>query len=306
MGLTLNDTSSYHAGALESLGWELTVCNTLQSDDSVCRKVLEENKNFGSHLISFLSKHTDTCSLNRILEVGGGYGFLAESFLRAFPSWRMTMLDLSPYLLSRQKETLAGYNAEFSESDFFKCDREFLSQFEFAVFNENIGDFPTAVNFMMNENYYADSAGAEIKYLLNRYSITLPDYPVNINIGAIRAAEDVCAAGIKYVWFSEHSCEALPTGDLGGKIDISSSGWPERIKLAGHDEYTIKFSHIEAVAAFYGYKIIRGRYADFIKINSSYPPLNFILSGSVSPEHETIRQFIEDLYKYEFVVLIKE
>lgn len=305
MNFSVNDTSSYHANALESLGWELTVCNALEPDDSACRKILLEKKNFGAHLISYLSKYIDLSSVNNGIEAGGGYGFLARDILRAYPSMKMTMLDLSPFLLERQREALAGLNAEFIESDFFKKDKNFLSQFDLAVFNENIGDFPTVLNFYKEKKYSRDAEGAEIKSLLNKFKIILPDHPVNINIGAIRAVESVCEAGIRFAWFSEHSCEAARPDVFEGRINIFSSRWPERIKLAGHDEYTIKFSHLEAAADFYNYKIVRGRYADFIKIDRMYPPLNFILSGSASDEHEVIRQFIEDLYKYEYLILIK-
>ena len=39
-----------------------------------------------------------------------------------------------------------------------------------------------------------------------------------------------------------------------GLMEIPVAGFPERIHLKGHDEYTVKFSHLEAVATAHGYR----------------------------------------------------
>jgi hypothetical protein len=128
----------------------------------------------------------------------------------------------------------------------------------------------------------------------------------NFNIGAVQAAEKLCLAGVNYIYMSEHSCEAVAPVDLHVKIDIHSNGYPRKIALKGHDEYTIKFSHLEKVAAYFNYRIIRGSYSDFLKIND-IGRLNFILtSGSDKDEHEIIRHFVSDLFLYEYVILISE
>ena len=74
----------------------------------------------------------------------------------------------------------------------------------------------------------------------------------------------------------------------------------------GHDEYTIRFSDLVRVAEQFGYRVVRGQYKDFITYEYT-DAINFILtSGSQKDEHEIIRQFIEDLYKYEYLVLIRD
>ncbi len=64
----------------------------------------------------------------------------------------------------------------------------------------------------------------------------------------------------------------LVPAELRSTINIKSTGNPERIRLAGHDEYTIKFSYLEKVAAFHDYRSIRGQFVDFINVTISMKP----------------------------------
>jgi hypothetical protein len=128
-----------------------------------------------------------------------------------------------------------------------------------------------------------------------------------MNIGAIEALEKLCVAGIPYIYIGEHSCEASVSGELRSIIRIESTGNPERISLAGHDEYTIKFSYLEKVGAFYGYTAIRGPFADFIPVTlTDEARYALMYGGHYSDEAEMISQFVEDLYKYEYLILIKQ
>ena len=100
-----------------------------------------------------------------------------------------------------------------------------------------------------------------------KYNLERPrDDTFNVNVGAIEALEKLCSSGIPYIYLGEHSCEASVPEGLRSLIRIESTGNPERISLAGHDEYTIKFSYLEKVAASHGYTSIRGPFADFIPI----------------------------------------
>ena len=55
------------------------------------------------------------------------------------------MMDISPYLLERQKETLKAFDADFELADILTIETLSLSSFELAILNENIGDFPALV-----------------------------------------------------------------------------------------------------------------------------------------------------------------
>ena len=67
------------------------------------------------------------------------------------------MLDISPYLLCRQKETLGEHSVTYREEDFLETDTAFLREFDMAIMNENLGDFPTLVN--LNQEIFQLSPG---------------------------------------------------------------------------------------------------------------------------------------------------
>jgi hypothetical protein len=104
----------------------------------------------------------------------------------------------------------------------------------------------------------------------------------------------------------EHSCEATVPEPYRSLLSVSPSHQPERIRLKGHDEYTVKFSCLEKVATFYRYSTRRGPFADFLEIEWSDRLRRLMASPSLADdESEIIRHFVEDLYKYEYVLLIR-
>ncbi|MCP4131592.1 MAG: class I SAM-dependent methyltransferase [bacterium] len=315
MTYTINNTSSYHINEMETLGWELTVCNSLEPEKSPCRDILNKSETYGNLLYNYLSEIIDLAGVRSVLEVGGGYGYITRDFLRRNPKLKASMLDISPYLLEKQKETLTesglipGSDISFIEKDFFLTENSFLKEFDMALLNENIGDFPT-ITGIDREEKNPDTIISKIQKLIKTYDFSFDDITdknslININTGAIEAVEKLCTAGISNIFISEHSCEACTPEEYAGKLDIVPTGNPERISLKGHDEYTIKFSFLEQVAKSFGYSVKRGQFADFIKFDLT-PKLNFILtSHSEKDEHEIIRQFVDDIFKYEYLVLMR-
>ncbi len=310
MSHRINETESYHRGELDSLGWELTVSNALSDPSSPCRRILRENLSFGQLLDKYILSPLDLDETCDVVEVGGGYGFLMRDLLEINPGWRPAMIDISLCLLSRQKETLASFDARFVESDFFRIDNAILRGFDLAILNENAGDFPTVCDVPRSifDREPEDSTLARVRELFDTYSLERPTTGVfNFNIGAVEAVVKLCGSGIRAIYLSEHSCEAADAKELAGLVGVKSTGMPERIPLKGHDEYTIKFSYLEKVAEYCGYRCRRGQFIDFIRPEIT-PEIRFIAtSGSVKKdEHEVIRQFLEDLLKYEFLLLTKE
>jgi hypothetical protein len=311
-GYIVNSTKSYHTGSLKSLGWELTVCNALYPEGTPLRKLLTRDESFGHLLYDYLSKFVPMGNVARVLEVGGGYGYLMKGFFEKNSSLSVCMLDISPVLLEKQTDTLKGFSVDFREEDFLETDEDVLSGFDLAILNENLGDFPTLINLCSEifnrEIGHDDPVLMWVKGFFEKYNLERPQTVMfNVNIGAIEALEKLCTVGIPYIYMGEHSCEASAPKDLRSLIRIQSTGNPERISLAGHDEYTIKFSHLEKVAAFHGYRSIRGPFADFISIEMS-DEVRFALTygGNYSDEAEMICQFVEDLYKYEYLILMKK
>jgi hypothetical protein len=308
----INDTAAYHRDQMNTLGWEVTVCNALESVKSPARRILQKNDTFGNLLCDLLLSNLDLDAKSHILEIGGGYGYVMRDFLAKISAERVVMLDLSPVLLDRQRETLKNVQAEFILKNFFDTERAFLEQFDLVLLNEIAGDFPTLCDIdprcLALPDEELDPYLIKVKNFYSLTGIPAPSDAFNFNLGAIEAVERLCSARVTYIYVSEHSSEAEvpdPLDPLRDKICLESPGNPERIPLAGHDEYSVRFSHLEALAEKYGYRVKRGQYKDFIDIKFT-SGLNFILtSNSAKGEHEAIRHFVEDLYRYEYVLLMK-
>jgi len=308
MNYRLSTTEHYHTHELDTLGWELTVCNALYPKDSHCRRILKTKASLGVNLYHFLEKYVPFTAVRNILEIGGGMGYLLRDFLELNPTLHATALDISPHLLNRQKETLQKYGVEFIQADAVKKDTVFFARFDLIILNENLGDLPALIpqnNFPSDKTEDLIYFESQAKHFANEYDISFAPDEV-INIGALTLLENICRASVKYIYLSEHSCEATAPENLRERLRITPAGMPERITLKGHDEYTIKFSYLHKIAAAYHYKVWRGPLADFL-------PLEFCdkltaimrVKTPTTDEQEIIQQFVYDLYKYEYLLLIK-
>ena len=310
MNYKINSTKAYHVRELKTLGWELTVCNALHPEGSPIRKILKRDASYGKLLSDYLSRIIPMEKVKKVIEIGGGYGFLMKDFLTENHFEAITMLDISPFLLQKQRDILHMECIDFWEKDFLDTDTSLLRGVDLAVLNEILGDFPTVTGLgpeIFDKNKKKkDKIQIKIGDLFERYMLDRPAaYPFNFNLGAMEAIEKLCVSGAPYIFISEHSCEAVVSEPYRLFVPVSAPGFPERIRLRGHDEYTIKFSHLEAVARSFGYKSVRGPLADIIEFDFS-DRVRFILSShSVEKdEHEIIRHFIEDLFQYEYLLLI--
>jgi len=308
---TLNSTRAYHVNQLNSLGWELTVCNALYPEKTPIRKMLARDDSFGHLLYDYVSQFVPLEGIRNVIEIGGGYGFLMKDLLDKNGSLRASMIDISPFLLGRQKEMLKEFDVSFKEEDFLETDPAILARFELAIMNENLGDFPTLINLgrdifePLNESSDPDLRRA-IR-VFEKYGLERPSGEAfNLNIGALEAVEKLCASGVRSIYLGEHSCEAVLPKHVQPFIHIESRGNPERISLMGHDEYTIKFSYLQQIAHTFNYASIRGPFADFILVPMT-DNLRLILAsgGRYCDEAEMICHFVEDLYKYEYLILMK-
>jgi len=310
MNYSINTTKDYHIKHMNTLGWELTLCNALYREGTPIRKILERNDSFGCLLYDYLSLYVPMNDVKKVIEIGGGYGYLMKDFLDKNSAIEPMMIDISPFLLKKQEETLNGYKVLLRQEDFLETDPDLLSGFDLAIMNENLGDFPTIVDisqelFKATSPDILDAYAKEVMNLFERYGFSKPvGRFFNFNIGAVLAVEKLCTSGIPHIYIGEHSCEAQVPDTFKSFVHIVSSGNPEKISLMGHDEYTIKFSYIEQVAKTLGYTSIRGHFNDFIKINAT-EDLRFVMlsKGRMSDDGEMICQFVEDLFKYEYLIL---
>ena len=306
----INSTADYHRYDLNSLGWELTVCNSLEPPDSSCRKILSSPDSFGEHLYKFLKKIIPFDNFRSILEIGGGMGYLMRDFFTLNPQMRATMIDISPYLLDKQKETLQSFKVDFELADILAVPSTAISRFDLAILNENLGDLPTLVaesGKKNNSDQNIRHALERLKCLNRKYDLPLGlNENEHINIGAIEIVEKLCRTGIKYIYLSEHSCEAVVPEGMKRYLSFQSSGVPEMISLKGHEEFTIKFSYLQKIAEVLNYSTRRGAFADFLPLNFNDKVKTALrLSVPFNDEQEIIRQFVYDIYKYEYLILIK-
>ncbi len=310
MSFFLNQTEHYHKNDLNHLMWELTVCNSIEPEDSPVRQILAKNRTYGEQLFAYLFHFIPQKKCNKVMEVGGGYGFLMRDLLGISPDIKSTMVDISPAMMSAQCQTLDGFHIHFLQSDFFNIDQEIIRDQDLVIMNEIVGDFPTAcgiTNTMVTYGNHDNVLFDKIRKYIKEGRITLPeDEPYNLNIGAIMALDRLCSCNVPYIFLSEHSCEATVTDHMATHIKLTPSGNPDEIRLIGHSEYTIRFSDLENIARSFGYTVIRGNYTDFIKVDFSSRIHRIFKSSSQKDAHEIVRHFIEDLYIYEYLLLIKE
>ena len=312
MDYSINNTTQYHVSDRVNLGWELTVCNALFPPESPCRSVLKRKDSYGSLLFDYLDSRASLSGMRAIIEIGGGYGYLMRDFLERNAAFRATMLDISPRLLARQRETLSGYDVSYIEGDFHEISEDFLRRFEVAIMNETLGDFPSLVGLQQDLFFLSmtdlDEPLRRARHYFERYDFPHPEAPsFHFNIGAMQAVEKLCAASVAVIFLGEHSCEASVPESFKRVAAVSAPGYPERIRLAGHDEYTIKFSNLEAVGGAFGYRVIRGPFADFLEIDFT-DKLRSILSApsAAGDYHEIISHFVSDLFQYEYLILTKD
>ncbi|MCJ7443632.1 MAG: SAM-dependent methyltransferase [Methanotrichaceae archaeon] len=305
----LNTTDSYHRYGLSSLSWEVTLSVMLENPQSPCRSILRKSDSFGNLLFDYLCTVLPMDRIHHLVEIGGGYGHLMRDFLKRNNMLSATMIDLSPFLLSQQQETLQEHDVQFIQENFLEINDSVLSDIDLAILNEVIGDFPTACEIPRNTlfDYYepVDTLLNEVRRIYNSYRIALPVADnFTLNLGAIQALEKLCAAQVPYIYISEHSCEARVPKELAGLLELAVAGDPECIRLKGHDEYTIRFTDLERVATFFGYSSRRGQYLDFVEpVIDQKVAFIMHLGPSRIDRYEIIQQFIEDLAKYEYLIL---
>lgn len=305
MHFHINDTSDYHKYELNSLGWEITISQYLECKNNLLSKYFSRRETYGFCLFNFIKQFIPIDTALKIMEIGGGYGYLMRDFIDLNPELIVTMVDISNFLLEEQKRRINGKYIQFKNIDFFSLSDNELIHNDFIIMNEILGDLPSLCNLAIDD--LQKNTTQEIVYFkdcINKYSLDVSDND-NINIGAMKAVERICQNKIKYAFFGEHSCESSVNEHYKDLVQISATGNPQRIILKGHEEYSIKFSYLEKIASFYDYRIYRGSYYDILPIAKDDRIVFIFKSNSINDEHEVIKHFIEDLFQYEYLLLIR-
>ena len=112
MFYNLNSTADYHSNEVTTLGWELTVCNTLDDALSPARKILKNKTSYGKQLFIFLAQHIKIFGIDAIIEVGCGYGLLMRDMLKMFSPNKLPCLTSPPISQWRIKRNSFRFQCE--------------------------------------------------------------------------------------------------------------------------------------------------------------------------------------------------
>lgn len=205
-----------------------------------------------------------------VLEVGGGTGSFARSFIKQAASLNGTsvnyhILDLSPALMESQRKILSELLPESSHFQQDATEFELPGHtFDLIISNEVIADFPVA---SVQRNGLASGNDrrwqGEGAYYLDKYDLSDKDAPDSfvVNAGVFR--------------FIERAWKHLKPG---GTLIVSEYGAEQRYPAPSfnlnHDEFTIHFGHLAACAARVGFQCRLLTLKEFIGLDDEVLVLN--------------------------------
>ncbi len=304
---SLNRTDGFYRGDAPSLFWELTVCQSLGAADSPYRHALERPAPYGALVARFLADRLGTRSFGTVVEVGGGYGTLMAAFLDAARADRVVQVDLSPRFLDEQRKALAGRpGVRFVEADGAAFFRDLDRTVDLVIANENLGDLPTVVG-LRPEQLSAGGAGlaGRVAAVAARYGLDLagaPD-PFAFNLGAVAFLEAV-AGKARVVLVTEHSCDPVLGPPYAFLPRPPGGGWPRRVALKDHDEYTVRFDHLERVARALGFRAERFPLAELVGLRHDDAIRSVVRSRGLGAERaELTCELCEHIAEYQGLLL---
>lgn len=268
----VNDPSSYYA--LEespSLAWEMTICQSLSDRGSPYLQALETPRLYGDILASFLRTRWAT-EPSSVVEVGGGQGTLMASLLDALPFENVTMVDVSPFFLRRQRQALSGRKGvSFRLEHAFAFLDRLSEPVDLLISNENLGDLRTitGVERLQVEQALAgspaDPLAAAVAEKIRAYGLDFSGAPeaFHFSIGAVEYLERL-APKARAVFLTEHGADTVVPPPYDEFVGSEADGFPRQIRLRGHDEYSIRFGDLAAVGRALGYRVERLHMMEFL------------------------------------------
>ena len=203
-----------------------------------------------------------------ILEVGGGTGSFARSFIaRAhanFGELSYQVMDLSPALAENQRRILGdvrpavGYIAQ--DATQFELPGQ---KFDLIIANEVIADFPVATVERRSTEKDAGQFAGEGAVYLKKYGLSMADAPERfyVNAGVFRFLERV--------WMHLAPGGALIVSEYG-----SQSRYPTEAFHLNHSEFSIHFGHVTECARKIGFHCRLETLKDFLGIDDRTLVLN--------------------------------
>ena len=325
----LNLTSDYYTGEYPSLLWEMTICQSLGEGNGTFAKALEKPAAYGSLVGDYLLETTSLqARCNKIIEIGGGYGTLMAALLTSLQPQQISMIDISPTLLEKQQERLSKFPISFHCADLFHWLPSLEQEpVDLIILNEIIGDFPTITGLtkksltdsgrqsqitpdpnLMPAELDENGLLKEASRLIATYDLDLNDLPetFNLNYGALLLVERLAQTQVKRMFITEHGCDTnLPYPfSLYPAIQPLADRNPRRIKLKDHDEYNIRFDHLEKIAKGLDFTVKRFHLMELIKTRFD-DEINYLLTSQkpVNEEQEIFLEFYEHVAEYQGIIL---
>jgi hypothetical protein len=281
---------------------EYTICESLSSLNSPYMVALKNPRSYGSIIGERLREEGILKGGCRVCEVGGGYGSLMRGLLEEYSHSveKVFMTDLSMFLLRKQREALSrwGPKVTFINGDIVEIVHLFAGM-DVIIFNEMMGDLDT---WKIDD---VQRLPREIESFVGRYNLEIPaDGACNINYGALKIVEALCKRGTK-AFITEHSSDPVIPGTMEYlEKGLASGGFPREIRLKGHSEFTIHFSHLVKVARALGRNIMRGSLIDLVGVaDTNKMRFIFLSRASATDEQEIIFELLDHIREYRWLII---
>lgn len=299
----LNSTRTHHRFDPIDLMTECTVCETLSREGSPTMEALGITRPYGALLGEFLVRNGLLKQGSTVVELGCGYGSLMEGLLRWHGAMvrKAVMVDISPRLIRTQRARLAAH-AEKTRHVMADIHSLPLQKgcVDLVIANEVMGDLDTVTDLD------GDALPGDVSGIVEAYALDIPPQGrFNLNIGAIRLVEGLCRLGCSF-FLSEHASDPLLPESMpylaGG---LGRENYPRRIPLVRHDEYTIRFSHLEKVARAWGREVKTGPLFDVLGIDPA-PSWRFIFTARACADerHACVYEFLDHVREYRWMAVV--
>lgn len=260
----------FHLHGIEDAGWEFDL---IEPTVNHCFRFPHEalgGVDYGSRFCLATLKPEVVPLMNNssrleVLEVGGGTGSFARSFLHQAASLHETsvnyhILDLSPALMTSQRKVLAEL---LPESRHFQQDATKFDlpgqTFDLIIANEVIADFPVAPVQRDNDGKW-QGEGADY---LKKYNLSDKNAPGSFVVNA--GAFDF----IERAWQHLQPAGTLIVSEYGAEQEYPIEGYH-----LNHEEYSIHFGHLAACAAMVGFQYRLLTLTEFLGLDDEVLVLN--------------------------------
>lgn len=268
-GAVAKSIADFHVEGIEDADWEFDVVEPTVNHGLRFPSDLLGGVNYGTRFCDAVLNSNAGLELEsgaqlRVLEVGGGTGSFARSFIECAQAVRplaYQILDLSPALADSQRQILGNLKPRvvFIAQDATELDLPGQT-FDLIIANEVIADFPVAIverslGDKQKGGFSGDGAAEVAKYGLSTDGAPERFY---VNVGVFR--------------FLERAWNHLAPG---GALIISEYGsetrYPMETYHLNHPEFSIHFGHVAECARSIGYHCTLKSLVEFLSIEDSKP-----------------------------------